>query len=102
MSLRSIMVLYLRKVVHQQARESYRVVLKDDASETEVGSIGPQHEAGAVTRWVWAIDTVVPMREHEQWLWHGPKRLPASVQCRWGSDPARLIDFLRMKRRGPK
>jgi|tagenome__1003787_1003787.scaffolds.fasta_scaffold19213964_1 hypothetical protein len=60
------MVLYLRKVVHQQARESYRVVLKDDASETEVGSIGPQHEAGAVTRWVWAIDTVVPMREHEQ------------------------------------
>ena len=96
------MPLYLRKVIHQQARESYRVVLKDDVSETEIGSIGPQHEAGAVTRWVWAIDTVIPMREHEQ-TGYGTniKDCQRRFKAAWeelASDPARLIDFLRIKR----
>ncbi len=56
------MDLYLRKVVHPQARDNYRVILKDDGQEIEIGSIGIQHAAGARTFWRWAIDTVVPMR----------------------------------------
>ena len=52
------MVLYLRKVVHPQAHENYRVILKLDGSELEIGSIGIQHGAA----WRWGIDTVIPMR----------------------------------------
>jgi hypothetical protein len=29
--------LYLRKVIHPQARDNYRVVLKDDGLELEIG-----------------------------------------------------------------
>ena len=32
--------LYLRKVIHPQARDNYRVVLKDDGLKIEIGSIG--------------------------------------------------------------
>ena len=35
--------LYLRKIVHPQAHENYRVVLKLDEGEFEIGSIGIQH-----------------------------------------------------------
>ena len=42
------MDLYLRKVIHPQARDNYRVLLKDDGLEVEVGPIGIQH--GAPTR----------------------------------------------------
>ena len=54
------MPLFLRRV--EPGRESYRVILKDETGETELGSIGPQHGASAVTRWHWGIDTVLPMR----------------------------------------
>ena len=54
------MNLYLRKVVHPQAHENYRVVLKLDGNEFEIGSIGIQHGAA----WRWGIDTVIPMRAH--------------------------------------
>ena len=96
------MALYPCKVAHQQARESYRVVLKDGVSETEIGSIGPQHQAGAVTRWVWTIDTIVPMREHEQTgcgtdLQDCQRRFKAAWEA-FASDPSRLVDFLRIKR----
>jgi hypothetical protein len=37
----------LRKVIHPQAHENYRVMLKDDGDEIELGSIGIQHDAGA-------------------------------------------------------
>ena len=47
------MNLYLRKVIHSQAHDNYRVVLKLDEGEFEIGSIGIQHMA---------IDTVIPMR----------------------------------------
>ena len=53
-----LMPLYLRKI-HDLRREAYRVVLKDDMGEVEIGSIGPQDEANNVTRWQWAIDTVI-------------------------------------------
>jgi hypothetical protein len=48
----------LRKVIHPQAHENYRVILKLDASELEIGSIGMQHGAA----WAWGIVTVIPMR----------------------------------------
>ena len=56
------MDLYLRRVIHPQAYDNYRVILKDGGEEFEVGSIGIQPGAGARTFWAWAIDTVVPMR----------------------------------------
>jgi len=52
------MALYLRKVSHPQAHENYRVILKLDGSEVEIGSIGIQHGAA----WRWGIDTVIPTR----------------------------------------
>jgi hypothetical protein len=52
------MDLYLRKVIHPQAHENYRVVLKREDGEVEIGSIGIQHDGG----WSWGIDTVIPMR----------------------------------------
>jgi len=50
--------LYLRKVAHPQAHDNYRVVLKLDEGEFEIGSIGIQHGAA----WRWGIDTVILMR----------------------------------------
>jgi hypothetical protein len=44
---RTLMDLYLRKVVHPQARDNYRVILKDNGLEIEIGSIGIQHGSGA-------------------------------------------------------
>ena len=38
------MELFLRKVIHPQARDNYRVILKEDGLEIEAGSIGAQHE----------------------------------------------------------
>jgi hypothetical protein len=35
--------LYLRKVIHPQAHDSYRVVLKLDEGEFQIGSIGVHH-----------------------------------------------------------
>ena len=58
------MDLYLRKVIHPQAGENCRVILKDEDGEFEIGSIGIQHAAGASYFWAWAIDTV-PMRTHQ-------------------------------------
>jgi hypothetical protein len=34
------MDLFLRKVIHPQAHENYRVLLKEDGVEVELGSIG--------------------------------------------------------------
>ena len=34
------MTLYLRKVIHAQAYENYRVVLKIEEGEFDIGSIG--------------------------------------------------------------
>jgi hypothetical protein len=38
------MDLFLRKVIHPQARDNYRVIVKHDGLEIEVGSIGMQFE----------------------------------------------------------
>lgn len=77
-------------------------MLKDDVGEIEIGSIGPQTEAGNVTRWVWAIDTVIPMREAEQMGYAVDRRdCQRKFKAAWeafASDAARLSDFMRMKR----
>jgi hypothetical protein len=54
------MDLFLRREIHPQSRDNYRVVLKEDGDEIEIGSIGVQFDG-----WAWGIDTVVPMREVE-------------------------------------
>lgn len=55
------MDLYLRKVIHPQAHDNYRVILKREDGEFEIGSIGIQH-GGA---WAWEIDAVIPVRSFE-------------------------------------
>jgi len=45
------MNLYLRKVVHPQAHDNYRVILKCEGEEFEIGSIGPErHRMGYGSR----------------------------------------------------
>ena len=55
------MTLYLRKVIHPQADGNYRVILKLDEGEFEIGAIGIRHRAA----WSWGIDTVIPMQALE-------------------------------------
>jgi hypothetical protein len=94
------MPLFLRRI--EPGRESYRFILADEDGETELGSIGPQHATGGTTRWVWGIDTVIPMREADQSGFGADrkdcmKRFHAAWE-KFASDPARLTEFMRMKR----
>jgi hypothetical protein len=98
------MDLHLRKVLHPQAGDNYRVLLKgDDGVEVEVGSIGIQHGSGATENWVWAIDTVIPMREGDaQGVGQDRKDCMRRFRAAWdklSSDPAWLTEFLRKKRK---
>jgi hypothetical protein len=97
------MDLFLRKVIHPQAHDNYRVLFKDDGVEIEVGSIGIQHGSGTAEGWVWGIDNIVPMREAET-DGTGKDRADCMRQFRaaWdrlSSDPARLTEFLEVKRK---
>jgi len=56
------MDLYLRRVIHPQAHDNYRVIMKDGDEEIEIGSIGIQHAAGSRLFWAWGLDAVVPMQ----------------------------------------
>jgi hypothetical protein len=47
----------LRKVIHPQAHENYRVILKCEDGEFEIGSIGIQQGIDATEHWTWGIDT---------------------------------------------
>jgi hypothetical protein len=38
------MKIYLRRVTHSQVHDNYRVILKREEGEFEIGSIGIQHE----------------------------------------------------------
>ena len=97
------MDLYLRKVLHPQAVDNYRVLLKDDGLELEIGSIGIQHGSGATKHWTWAIDTVIPMREGDaQGRGKDQKDCMRRLKAAWdkfSSDPARLTEFLQAKRK---
>ena len=96
------MDLYLRKVIHPQAGENYRVILKCEDGDFEIGSIGIQHAAGSLSFWAWAIDTVIPMRTHET-RGKGKDRRDCMRQFkaaweRFAGDEANLVEFLNMKR----
>ena len=95
------MNLYLRKVIHPQAHDNYRVILKLDDDEFEIGSIGVQHGAA----WAWGIDTVVPvpMRALEtQGKGKNRKDCMKQFEAAWerfAADEASLTDFLYAKRK---
>jgi hypothetical protein len=100
------MDLFLRRVIHPQAHDNYRVHFKDDGVEIEVGSIGIQLGNGTAEGWVWGIDNIVRMREADS---HGTgndrKDCMLQVRAAWdrfSSDPARLTEFLKVKRRRPR
>jgi hypothetical protein len=57
--------LYLRKVAQIARRENYRVILKLDGEEFEIGSIGIKTFTSSDTAWTWGIDTVLPMCTHQ-------------------------------------
>jgi hypothetical protein len=95
--------LYLRKVDHAQARDNYRVVLKTDGDEFEVGSIGVQTFTSSDTAWTWGIDTVMPMRDHQA-EGRGKDRMDCMDKFRaaWERHCARARwrdEFLAMKRK---
>lgn len=97
------MDLYLRKVDHPQAVDNYRVILKIDETEYEVGSIGPQRTAEVDMVWHYGIDTVIPMRAMET-SGHGTDRKDCMKKFkaaweRFSADEARLTEFLETKRR---
>jgi|SRR5882672_954920 len=94
--------LYLRKVIHPQAKDNYRVVLKQDGTEVEIGSIGTTFHRTTMPTWRWGIDTVIPMRELESEgsgldLKDCMKKFKAAW-LRFCEDPARLDEFLAAKR----
>ena len=98
------MDLYLRKIHHPQARDNYRVMLKHDGDEIEIGSIGVQHQSNSTKHvWHWGIDTVIPMRDIES-EGTGTDRRDCMVKFRaawdrFSADEARLAEFLEVKRK---
>ena len=93
------MDLYLRKVIHPQAHENYRVILKCDGGDFEIGSIGIQYGA----MWTWGIDTVVPMRALET-QGKGKDRKDCARQFkaaweRFAANEVNLTEFLNAKRK---
>ena len=94
--------LYLRKVHHAQARNNYRVILKADGDEFEIGSIGVKTFTSSDVAWTWGVDTVVPMRAHES-EGRGKDRRDCMARFRaaWErhcGEPGWLEEFLAMKR----
>ena len=94
------MELYLRKV---RQPDNYRVILKTDEGDVELGSIGIQYHTGADAVWIWGIDTVLPMREIES-EGQGVDRADCmkrfkAAWIRFAADEANLAEFLSMKRK---
>jgi hypothetical protein len=62
------------------ADDNYRVVLKDDGLEIEIGSIGIQFDG-----WRWVTDTAIPMRDMEgRGQWQGAQGLHEAVSSGLG------------------
>ena len=92
------MDLYLRKVIHPQALENYRVILKQEGGDVEIGSVGIHG-----SMWRWGIDTVIPMRSFET-EGRGRTRKDCMRQFRaawqrFAADEANLVEFLNAKRK---
>lgn len=99
--------LFLRKVTgHPQAGNAFRVILKSEDGEMEIGSIGTQFKAGPDQVWRWGIDTAIPMREQEsEGQGKDRKDCMRLFRAAWQSfagDPARLTEFLEAKRRAAR
>jgi hypothetical protein len=93
--------LYLRKIDHIQARDNYRVILKLDEDEFEIGSIGIKTFTSTDVTWTWGVDTVLPMREHQS-EGRGKDRKDCMAQFRaaWerhSREAGWLDEFLAMK-----
>jgi hypothetical protein len=58
----------MRRVIQPQAHENYRVILKREDGEFEIGSIGIQHGA----MWRWGIDTVKARSSFKIAAWLSP------------------------------
>lgn len=93
-----VTALSLRRIPHPQASNNYRVVW----NEIEIGSIGLQSGPDLTRFWRWAIDTVLPP---QGFATRGDgadlkdcKRQFADAWERFSSDPARLAEFLEIKR----
>ncbi len=96
------MDLYLRKVTHPEARKNYRVLLKDDGDEIELGSIGIRDTTDIYSAWHWGIDTVIPMRSIES-EGNGKDRDDCMARFReawqrFAADEANLMAFLDAKK----
>jgi hypothetical protein len=83
--------LYLRKVIHSQAIDNYRVILKNDGLEIEVGSIGIQHGSGGTEHWVWAINNVVPSVKSIRRAPAGIGRIPCDSSKVLGTSSAQTL-----------
>lgn len=95
--------LLLRKVTgHPQTNDAYRVVLKSDDGEVDVGSIGKQIVSRQRVFWRWGIDTVLP-RQPFATDGEGRDREDCMAQFRavwevFASEPERLAEFLKTKK----
>ena len=88
------MNLNLRKVIHPQAYDNYRVVLKLDGDEFEIGSTGIQHGAA----WIPSSRCSFWRSKERQ----EPQGLHAAVQgglAAFAADEANLVEFLNAKRK---
>jgi hypothetical protein len=98
------MDLFLCRVRHPQSRDNYRVIAKVDGDEIgiEIGSIGIQYGRGTTASWVWGVDFVIPMRSFEtEGTGLDRKDCMRQFRAAWdkfSADPARLTEFLEMKR----
>lgn len=97
------MDLYLRKVKHSQAPDNYRVLVKLDGDELEIGSIGVQTFTSDDTAWTWGIDTAIPLRAFETQGRGADRRdCMAKFRSAWeklSADSGRLAEFMAAKRR---
>jgi hypothetical protein len=69
--------------------DNYRVVLKLDEGEFEIGSIGVQHGCA----WRWGIDTVIPMRAATRH--HLTQTRISGIMARFREFQRRYSEFLR-------
>jgi len=90
---------YLRKVVHPQAYDNYRVILTDGGLEFEIGSIGIQQGSAGTEHWTWGIDRVVPMRDVDAQDREDCMQQFRAAWDKFSADPARLAQFLETKRK---
>ena len=78
-------------------------ILNTMGVELEVGLIAILHGSGATEAWVWSIDTVIPTRETEAQGIGKDRKDFRVASDKFSAGPARLNNFLEMKRkRTPK